>query len=135
MAVGLIDKLTNFLMPVEETETVMTEVPVAREKKTHLKLQPVSSSLKVFVGTPGSFDDVKVLADYLRAGTSVVVNYEHVDEAIQQRIHDFLTGLCYVIGGLAERISENVLIYTPANVDVSKELYSFAVPTYVKKKE
>lgn len=131
MAVGLIEKLTNFLMPVEET--VMTEVAIAKERKAHLRLQHAQSAMKVYVGSPVTFDDVKVLADYLKISTSVIVNFELVDDKVQQRINDFLGGLCFITGGTTERVSENMLIYVPANVEIDKELCSFAVPTYSKR--
>lgn len=131
MANGLIDKLTNFLMPMEET--VMTEIAIAKERKAHLRLQHVQSAMKVYVGSPMKFDDVKVLADYLKIDTAVIVNFEFVDEQVQQRINDFLGGLCFVTGSATERVSENVLVYVPANVEINKELYSFSVPTYSKR--
>jgi cell division inhibitor SepF len=131
MAGGLIDKLTNFLMPVEET--VMTEVAIAKERKAHLRLQHAQSAMKVYVGSPVTYDDVKIFADYLKINTAVIVNFELVDDKIQQRINDFLGGLCFITGGTTERISDNMLVYVPADVEINKELYSYAVPTYSKR--
>lgn len=125
---GLMDKLTNFLMPEDE---IVEESQAVREKKNHLKLH-TPAALKVFVTSPRLFDEAPDLADYLKTNTAVVVNFEKTDVELQRRITDFLNGVSYVIGAHVERISNYIYIYVPPYVDVTKELYSYSIPTYVK---
>lgn len=136
MALGLIDRLTNFLMPVEdefahEASVVMPErrTPL-REVRSHSQ-QP---ALKVFIATPSEFDDVRMCADYLKSNVAVLINYEKVDNCEQQRIVDFLSGVCLVTGGGNQRVSDTVVLYAPVYVDINKELYAYSIPTYVKRK-
>lgn len=132
LAIGLIDKLTNFLMPVEEAPPTQ-EMPAIPDRKTQLRVH-TPAALKVYIASPGSFDDVRLCADYLKANVAVLINYENADEDTQQRISDFLNGVSFVINGTSQQVSETVVLYVPANVDVSKELYAYSLPTYIKKK-
>lgn len=145
MALGLIDKLTNFLMPIEEEvverskeqpqqEQAVTDLSAVRARKANLRVhtQEMANGMKVLVANPVNYQDVLLYADNLRANTAVVLNFEHVDEETQRAMVDFLNGVCYVINGNVQRVSELILMYTPENVDISKELYAFSVPTYVK---
>ena len=132
MALGLIDKLTNFLMPVEDDAEKVSELPAVHERKAHLKVHSVAA-LRVYIGSPASFDDVRYYADQLCANIAVIVNFDSVDDATQQRIADFLNGILYAVNGSAQRVSDTVQIYLPAGIEASKELFSYSVPTYIRK--
>jgi cell division inhibitor SepF len=132
LAFGLIDKLTNFLMPVEE-ESVPPEQFGPSDRRASLKVHS-PTALKVFIAAPQSFDDVRVCADCLKSHIAVLINFEDVDNITQQRIDDFLSGVCVVTDGTNQRVSDTVTLYVPANVDVNKEMYAYSVPTYVKRK-
>jgi cell division inhibitor SepF len=130
MTGGLIHKLTNFLMPIEEAESQVAKVRQARPNLTvHSN---AGGELKMFIAVPRSFDDAKMIADRLKAKEAIIVNYEQVDQATQQRIGDFLNGVCYILSGAVQRITDNSMIYVPENVDINKELYAYSIPTYIK---
>ncbi len=133
MASGLIDKLTNFLMPVEEIQPAEAQPPVAGDRRAQLRVHS-PAALKVFIANPAEFDDVKLCADYLKANVAVLINFEAVDETVKQRIGDFLDGLLVITGGASQRVSDTVVIYVPANVDINKEMYAYSIPTYTKRK-
>lgn len=133
MASGLIDKLTNFLMPVEEESEPAQQQPTAGDRRAQLRVH-TPAALKVFIAGPAEFDDVRLCADYLKANVAVLINFENTDAATQQRMGDFLDGLLVVTGGASQRVSETVVLYVPAHVDINKEMYAFSVPPYVKRK-
>lgn len=135
MAVGLIDKITNFIMPVEERADWQDMQSNARSRASRLRVHSTNyPDMKMAVVSPLKYEDVKAYADYLKAGSTLVVNFSQIDESVQQSMIDFLGGVCYVIGGSSERVSARVLVYAPASVTVSKELYAYSIPTYVKHK-
>lgn len=138
---SLIDKLTNVLMPEEEE---VGEKQVIREKKVvngninvyerptltvHTNIIP---ELKVMVYEPTSFDQANIIANALKNKEAVVVSYEKVDAPEQRRLCDFINGVCYVLDGGVQRISETNVLYVPSNVEISKELCSYSMPAYVK---
>ena len=143
MAVGLIDKLTNFLMPMDDVpeknvkeeakEAEVNELAALRAKKAHLKVHSSDHSvIRVLVATPQSYDDAPLYADHLKDNTVVLINFTAVDAAVQRSMIDFLNGVCYVINGNVQRVSETILVYTPERVDISKELFAYWVPAYSK---
>lgn len=134
MAVGLIDKLTNFIMPIEEsTESQDSDHFVhVRSKTSHLRVHANYDELKITVVSPLKYEDVRSYANQLKAGMAVLVNFQHVDGLTKQSMNDFLDGVCYVINGLAEKVSNDIKLYTPEGVGINKELYGYSIPTYVK---
>ena len=144
MALGLMDKLANFLIPMEEEMEApeKAETPVAKEvavqepeRRPKLKVHSQQSgNFKVFVDLPTSFDDVQNYADYLKSNVAIIINYQQVDTDTQQRMCDFLNGVCYILGGSVQRVSEGVILYAYASIEVDKKIFAYSVPTYVRVK-
>jgi len=139
MGLSMIDKLTNYLMPMEKV--AQNEQLIGDIDDTHGR-KPVnlyvhtnqSAKLKVLIVSPAKFDDVRMYADHLKANITVVVNLTSIEMDVQNSIRDFMNGVCYVLAGNVQRIADSVFIYTPVNVEIDKEIYAFSVPTYVKPK-
>jgi cell division inhibitor SepF len=139
MGLSLIDKLTNYLMPLEEVATQgngVSEMDAARARRS-MNLQIHTSelaSLKMVVASPATYDDVCVYANHLKENVAVVINFTNVEIDMQHAIKDFMNGVCYIVAGNVQRIADSVFIYTPGNVDIEKELYAYSVPAYSKPK-
>ncbi|WP_378956399.1 cell division protein SepF [Pelosinus sp. sgz500959] len=139
MALSMIDKLTNYLMPVEgvgHQEKQVEEVDTAQGSKlVSLSVHSnQSAKLKVLIVSAAKYDDVRKYADHLKANIAVVINLVGVDVDTQNAIKDFMNGVCYIVAGNVQRIADCVFMYTPADVDIEKELYAYSVPAYVKPK-
>lgn len=141
---GILEKITNILMPMEEVEEVVEEAAVAKtvvseEKKVvngaPLRYEsPVAQrpalkvhttkvpELKMAVYVPTSFDEVNVIADALKRKQAAVVNYEQTSAAEQRRICDFLNGVCYVLDGDVKRVSEAMVLYVPETVEIGQTI-------------
>jgi cell division inhibitor SepF len=134
MANGLLDKLTNFLMPIEEAVSPAEAAQPESVRRSNLRLQAASESfaLKIVIYTPQNLDDVCLYADYLKLNTVLILDCEGLEGALQQRISDFMNGVCSVTGGKDQRISDHMLLYVPATVTVNKELYAYTIPPYGK---
>ncbi|QDR81051.1 cell division protein SepF [Sporomusa termitida] len=145
MALGLIDKLTSFLIPPDDQAagSDRAAIPAVKdnsgqesERRPRLKVHSQSAGpLKIIIDLPTGFDDVQAYADHLRNSIAIIVNYQQVDLATQQRMSDFLNGVCYILDGCVQRISEQVVLYTYANIDIDKKIFAYSVPTYVRVKE
>ena len=139
MGLSMIDKLTNYLNPMDKME--QKEQMVSEFDSNHVR-KPVnlhlhtnqSKNLKVLIVSPAKFDDVRMYADHLKANITVVVNLSSIEIDLQDAIKDFMNGVCYVLDGNVQRIADSVFIYAPVNVQIDKELYAYSVPTYVKPK-
>ena len=137
MAVGLIDKITNvFMTEDDEYKEYIEEVkPKAPERdlyKPVLTLHKNNFDLKVAVFYPKNFDQASIIANKLKAKQAVMINYDLVDDITQQRINDFINGVCYVLNGAVQVISDKIVLYVPEHTEIGKELYAYSIPTYVK---
>ena len=77
--------------------------------------------LNIMVRTPRSFTDVREYADSLMGGAAILVSFEAVDAALKNRIFDYLNGVSYIVSASVEYISDDLLMYAPAQVTVAKE--------------
>ncbi|MCR5175955.1 MAG: cell division protein SepF [Anaerovibrio sp.] len=97
---------------------------VAPSKKPNLTLHTNNSlkaiDLKIQVFVPQRFDDVREIADALKARQAAIVNYERIELPEQQRICDFLNGVCYVQDGFLHRISNTMVLYAPNGVEIDE---------------
>jgi len=94
-------------LPAESTGTVRPLQPAATAKPSTV--------------TPTSFNDVQEMADRFKGKQPVIVNLQGVDAELSRRIIDFASGVCYGGEGQMERITHQVYLLTPADVEVSDE--------------
>lgn len=141
---SLIEKFTSVLWTEEDAQE--KEAPVQKAEKEpaerrvpSLAGRPVLTvhtnkmpELKVAVCAPTSFEQANRIANALKNKEAVIVNYEKVDACEQRRLCDFINGVCYVLDGGVQRISETSVLYVPVHVNIDKELLSYSVPPYVK---
>lgn len=79
-----------------------------------------SGHLNIMVRTPKSFGDVREYADALMSGSAIMVCFDAVDGALRNRIFDYLNGVSYIVGASVSRVNDDLLLYAPEQVSVSK---------------
>ena len=85
-------------------------------------IRPVSaSSARVHVVEPRGFNDAQEVGDRLKAGQPVIINLQGIDNDLKRRLIDFSSGLTYAISGTMSRVSDQVFLLTPSNIEVSDE--------------
>ncbi|CAB4664177.1 unannotated protein [freshwater metagenome] len=97
-----------------------SESPVVDVTKPIIRPVPASSA-RVQVVEPKGFNDAQEVGERIKSGQPVIVNLQGVDSDLKRRLIDFCSGLTYAIGGSMSRVSDQVFLLTPANVDVSDE--------------
>ncbi|MBE3596268.1 MAG: cell division protein SepF [Hydrogenibacillus sp.] len=80
---------------------------------------------KVVLIEPRSFNEVKEMADHLRARRTVIVNLHRIRPEHLQRMKDFLSGAVYVLDGVISRLGEDVYLLAPDQVDVQGAIASW----------
>ena len=88
------------------------------------------SEAKMCIMVPREFDDVQNCAEKLMNRQMLLMNYENVSETEKRRMDDFLNGVCHVLGGRVQYVTEKNILYTPKNVEVEKELFSYSAPVF-----
>ena len=86
-------------------------------------------TVKIYI--PTKFDDqVKQVVDDLLKHNAVIVNFEHVSEADQQRIGDFIIGSVYTIDGQAEMVSSKIVLYVPKGIEYENSISKIPMRRY-----
>lgn len=83
-------------------------------------LRAAASAMPLSI-SPGGFDDAKDVADRFLSGQPVAVNLKGLEHETARRIIDFASGLCYGKGGQLERVTPQVYLLTPTDVEVPVE--------------
>jgi cell division inhibitor SepF len=73
---------------------------------------------------PDSFDAAQIIADRLRAGTPVLVDFHGVDRELAGRLTDFCSGLVYAVEGTLQHIGREALLLAPRHLDLSGDAAS-----------
>ena len=77
--------------------------------------------MKLVVLNPVDFDQVKLISDHLKSSRPVIVNLEETPKEDARRILDFISGTVYALGGGIQKVSNSIVLLTPANVEVSAD--------------
>jgi cell division inhibitor SepF len=75
--------------------------------------------MEVVVIQPLAYDEAQIICDHIKAKRPVVLNLEKMEKNVAQRIMDFVSGSCYTLNGNLQRITNNIFIIAPENVDVA----------------
>ena len=81
---------------------------------------PITSA-KPHVVAPRTFNDAQQLADRFKADQPVIVNLQTADRDLARRIIDFISGLCYALGGKMEKVADQVYLLAPSPVILAEE--------------
>lgn len=127
MSKGLGDKIMGFFgFEVEEVEEDgLMEMP--EEKAGPMRTKTVrnnvvnihsNNNVRIVVVNATKFDQVQEFSDELKNRRPVVVNLEHVDREMARRILDFMAGSTYALGGLMRKVSADIFLFAPSNIDI-----------------
>ncbi|WP_042144982.1 cell division protein SepF [Paucisalibacillus sp. EB02] len=78
-----------------------------------------TSSSKVVLCEPRTFEEAQQIADNIVNKRSVVINLQRVQPYEAKRIVDFLSGTVYAVNGIIQRLGSQTFLCAPDNVDVT----------------
>ena len=104
----------------DEDSAEEEQAPVPRRGKV-VSLH-ASKNQRVVIMKPEDFGEAKMIADHMRNRRTVVVNLEHagLDEA--KRVLDFVSGTAYALNCNVVKVSENIFIFSPDNIELTAEV-------------
>ena len=126
---GALNRLMNFLgfddAEAEENGIVPdgdgVETPKRRAQLFGLHAQKQS---EIVVLQPGTFEDARAAADYLKMRRPVVVNLQGAHGELARRIVDFTSGVTYALDGHMLRVGEEIFLFTPSHISITADLGS-----------
>lgn len=105
----------------EKKEAPVKKEPLFKEKKRPdrtINLPIDNKQVNVVIMEPVDFNDSPKIADFLRNGQPVVVNFDGVDPVLIKRMTDFIAGTIYALNGSLKKLGRNILVCAPRNVDI-----------------
>ena len=81
-----------------------------------------SSPFKMVVIEPRSLEECRKLVDNLRTRKPVIINLERVETDLARKMFDFLGGATYALNGNVQRVTQNIFIFAPNNVNINAKL-------------
>ncbi len=81
-----------------------------------------TAPFKMLVIEPKSFDECTKLVDNLRSRKPVIINLERVETDLAKKMFDFMSGATYALSGNVQRVTANIFIFAPANVDIAAKM-------------
>ncbi|MGI6206180.1 MAG: cell division protein SepF [Anaerovoracaceae bacterium] len=73
---------------------------------------------RLVITEPRNFNDCPRMVDSLKTRRPVIINVEHLERETARKIFDFLSGATYAINGKVQKVSDNIFVFAPENVDV-----------------
>ncbi|WP_066893070.1 cell division protein SepF [Clostridium nigeriense] len=107
---------------VEEEIQEEIEPIISKQKGNKVVNIHTASTAKVMVTKPMNYDDAREIADAIKARKIVLVNATTLETKVAQRLVDFISGSCYVLGATLQEIEQRVYLLSPSNVEVTNEL-------------
>ncbi|MEZ4813041.1 MAG: cell division protein SepF [Caldisericia bacterium] len=91
------------------------------ERKINPEIKSALSKMTVVVMNPTSFEEARKSVDSLKHGKPIMANFEETESGIARRFIDFVSGACYALDGMVEKIGKNVFLFATKNIAVSSE--------------
>ncbi|NLL31550.1 MAG: cell division protein SepF [Clostridiales bacterium] len=107
---------------LEEDYEEELEPIISKQKGNKVVNIHTSATTKVMVTKPTNYDDAREIADAIKGRKIVLVNATSLETKIAQRLVDFISGSCYVLGATLQEIEQRVYLLSPSNVEVTNEL-------------
>lgn len=123
------DKLLAFLGLVEELEEeeILTDDvefvrPPAR-RGTVLNLHSSGkNNLRLVITKPREFAEAQQIVEHIKGRKPVLVNLEDTDNSEAKRIIDFISGATFAMDGNMQKVSHQIFLFAPAQVEVNAEI-------------
>ncbi len=107
--------------PVERRQASPRMETVARTEVTRQTMggNKYTSQFKMVVIEPNGFEECPKLVDSLKAKKPVIINLENLETDVARKIFDFLSGATYALNGNVQKVTNNIFVFAPENVDVT----------------
>ncbi|NLP37480.1 MAG: cell division protein SepF [Firmicutes bacterium] len=123
------DKILTFLglIEEEEEEETISDVEFARSQRTRkgniYNLHSVNSSkdLRLVITKPREFEEAQAIVDHIKNRKPVLVNLEEAEAEAARRIIDFISGATYAVDGNMQKVSQQIFVFAPLQVEVNAE--------------
>lgn len=109
----------EFQRPIERPKS-RPSIPFQEPKV--IPLNHDNAKVNVTILKPAEFNDAATVVNNLKLQKPVIVNLESLDHDEARKIFDFCSGALYALSGKMFKVSRNIFLMAPENVDISGNL-------------
>lgn len=125
MSEGLVDKLKYFIgigdeydEEYEEELEPVVEQPKAKKISNNVVSLHTSTSMKIVVHEPLSYEEAPVVLNDLKMRKTVVVNLEQLEPGVKRQVFDFISGGLYSLEGNIQKVTKDIFVLAPNTVEI-----------------
>ena len=116
----------EYIDEMEEEIEEEVEVPVTKGIAKNNKVLNIhthtNNNVKLVVYAPDKFEEVTKLVNDLKSRKLVVLNLEDTHKDIKKQVFDFVNGAVYALEGNVQKISKDIFVVAPNNVEINANL-------------
>jgi len=124
------DKILTFLglIEEEEEEETISDVEFVRNQTTRrgnvFNLHSVNNNknMRLVITKPRVFEEAQAIVDHIKNKKPVLVNLEETETEAARRIIDFISGATYAVDGNMQKVSQQIFVFAPPQVEVNAEI-------------
>lgn len=107
-----------------EQENKIQDVTPSQQRIQHIqkKISEGKDMAKINLVEPRVYKEVENIAPLLLERQAILLNLRRMDEAQATRVIDYLAGIAFAVGGDIQKISSDIFMITPANIEVESML-------------
>lgn len=107
-----------------EQENKIQDVTPSQQRMQHIqkKISEGKDMAKINLVEPRVYKEVENIAPLLLERQAILLNLRRMDEAQATRVIDYLAGIAFAVGGDIQKISSDIFMITPANIEVESML-------------
>ncbi len=97
------------------------EIPITtKTKRVNNKVVNIhtNNNMKIIVYEPKNYEEAPEIVDNLKSRKVIVINFEQLDINLKRQIFDFLNGAIYAIEGKIQKVTKDIFILGPADVEI-----------------
>ena len=126
IGIGDYDEEFDDLDQIEEEEEEQPVSPVdtiiSKQKGNKVVNIHNAATAKVMLIKPTDYEEAREIAEAIKNRKIVLVNTTNMEVKTAQRLIDFISGSCYVLGASLQDVEHRVYLLSPSNVEVTSEL-------------
>ena len=104
----------------DEPEEKIADVTPIHSQRGRSHLMTPEPMLRIVTSRPRNFEDAKIVGSTYREQVPVIIDLSDASDADARRLIDFAMGLTHALRGNLERITREVFLLSPPNLDVSE---------------
>ncbi|MDD5455528.1 MAG: cell division protein SepF [Candidatus Margulisbacteria bacterium] len=123
---NMFEKFKVFL-GLEDSESVNGPAEQTGRKSNQKNASTISLSYfkkgfsEVKIISPKKYSDALNIANLLKEETPMIVNFQYLDSMNMKRFMDFISGTIYSLNGHLARLTDNIIMLTPAKIIITED--------------